>query len=471
MKEGIHYAKELECAIIGACLIIPTAIGRIYGTLEAKHFYVPDAAKTFEVMSEMFDRSQPIDLLTVWESMVGKGTSLNWSNVYGDMNGDLSKDIAAFLTNCTHAVTNDTHLEYWALLIQKMWKRREIEKITRSGINPDEDPKIEGYKINQQINEILGSEVKQDWYDLNDLYWNLLVHQNEIKTGKKSFITTGFKAIDKLNGGFSAGQLVVVGARPSVGKSALMNKIAFAIARQDKPVGIISLEMNNTEIAARLASIESETSFGVIYRNLFRDEAEHKIFYERVSQNSGLPIYVSDKTKVDINEIKSKAIKLKHKKGLSCLIIDYLQLVDSSGNKNYNREQEVARISRGLKMLAMELEIPVIVLCQLNRNVTGRKGKDRYPQLSDLRESGAIEQDADAVLMLHRDWMSGFEINPDSGMSTEKEADLLGVKWRNGATFHLELDFEPQQMKFMEKSATGLLGNWRPIKDEEDEAF
>jgi replicative DNA helicase len=291
------------------------------------------------------------------------------------------------------------------------------------------------------------------------------MHQKDIQAGNKKMTTTGFKAIDKLNGGFTGGQLVVIGARPSVGKSALMNKIAFAIARQEKPVGIISLEMNNTEIAARLASLQSETSFGVIFRNLFNDESEHQIFYDRITKHN-LPVYVSDKTKVDVNEIRAKAWKLRHKKGLSCLIIDYLQLVESSTNKNYNREQEVAKISRGLKLMAMEMDIPVIVLCQLNRSVTSRKGKDRFPQLSDLRESGAIEQDADVVLMLHRDWMSGYEVHPETSQSTEFDADLLGVKWRNGATFHLELDFNPQLMKFSEKGAN--LSRVHQPKDEED---
>jgi replicative DNA helicase len=203
----------------------------------------------------------------------------------------------------------------------------------------------------------------------------------------------------------------------------------------------------------------------VIFRNLFNDESEHQIFYDRITKHN-LPVYVSDKTKVDVNEIRAKAWKLRHKKGLSCLIIDYLQLVESSTNKNYNREQEVAKISRGLKLMAMEMDIPVIVLCQLNRSVTSRKGKDRFPQLSDLRESGAIEQDADVVLMLHRDWMSGYEVHPETSQSTEFDADLLGVKWRNGATFHLELDFNPQLMKFSEKGAN--LSRVHQPKDEED---
>jgi replicative DNA helicase len=302
--------------------------------------------------------------------------------------------------------------------------------------------------------------------------FNLMVHQQKIKEGKVEFLTTGFKAIDKLNGGFSPGQMIVIGARPSMGKSALMGKIAVAIAQQKKTVGIVSLEMNNNEIAARLASLETDIEFWRIYRNLFTDQNQQESFYNKISKQSiNLPIFISDKTKVDINEIRAKATKLKYKHGLDILMIDYLQLVGSeeTNNRNSNREQEVAKISRGVKLLAMELEIPAIILCQLNRQVTSRKGKERYPQLSDIRESGSIEQDADVVMMLHRDWMSGFEVD-DAGMSTEGQADLLGVKWRNGALFKLDLDFNPEKMKFSEKIKAPT-GNWRPVKENDNQPF
>lgn len=219
-----------------------------------------------------------------------------------------------------------------------------------------------------------------------------------------------------------------------------------------KKVGIISLEMNNNEIAARLASIETDIDFWKIFRTIAQDEVLHKNFYEHISRNTiNLPIFLSDKTKVNIAEIKAKATKLKASKGCDCLMVDYLQLIDSTtGNKNYNREQEVAKMSRGLKLMAQELDIPVIVLCQLNRAVTARSYKDRFPKLSDLRESGAIEQDADVVMFLHRDYMSGWQVDENS-ISTEFNADLLGPKWRNGATFHLPLEFDPPKMKFTEQ--------------------
>lgn len=452
----LKHSKELEAAVLGACLLDKSAFGRTYGLISEEKFYQQDNQHVYATMREMYNLSIPIDLITVYLKMEETGIKLHAGN------------IPWYLTTLTNTVVDTQNLEYHCFLLKEMWQRRELERLTMSGIDLHEDVRQQGYSINEQINKILDSGRRKEWHSMDELMYNLMIHQQKIKDGKVEFITTGFKAIDRINGGFSGGQMIVVGARPSVGKSALMAKIATSIAERKKTVGIISLEMNNNEIAARLASLETDIEFWRIYRNLFTDENQHKSFYDKVSRQSiHLPIYISDKTKVDVNEIRSKATKLKHKHGLDILMIDYLQLVESAENRNYNREQEVAKISRGVKLLAMELDIPVIILCQLNRAVTARKGKDRFPQLSDLRESGAIEQDADVVMMLHRDWMSGFELHPETGNSTELDADLLGVKWRNGGLFHLELDFEPKKMKFSEKNQLPA-GAWRPIEEHEN---
>lgn len=340
-------------------------------------------------------------------------------------------------------------------------------EIKYSKLDDDLDPRKNIEDINDQIRKLLGTDFKRDWFDMTDLMFKLMTHQSEMVSGNKQFITTGFKKADRLNGGFFGGHMIVVGARPSVGKSALMGQMALSIAHSGKTVGIISLEMNNIEIAARLSSIETGIDFSRIYRDIANDEALHRSFYDKISkQTINLPLYVSDKTEVNINEIKDKAIKLKATKGLDCLMIDYLQLVDSStGNRNYNREQEVAKMSRGIKLMAMELNIPVIVLCQLNRQSTNRSGKDRYPRLSDLRESGAIEQDADIVMFIHRDYMIGMETD-ETGSSTLGQADLIVPKWRNGATFHLPLDFEPTKMRFSERQE---FRQYTPVVDSKEE--
>jgi replicative DNA helicase len=440
-KPYVHHGKELEQAVLGICLLEKLAFGRIYGLLESDHFYTKGHQQVFSIYKEMYDNSLPIDLFTVAEYLTNKGID--------KINGE---DLHPYLTRLTNYVVSSAHVEYHCHLIKKMWQRRKIYEIKYSQIESDFDVRKNLSDINSQINKILGNEIRQDWYDMTELMYNLMVHQSEMASGKRTFITTGFKKADDLNGGFYNGQMIVIGARPSVGKSALMGQMALEMARTGKKVGIISLEMNNNEIAARLSSIETGIDFSTIFRTIANDEKLHKQFYEKISSDTiNLPIYLSDKTKVNVSEIRAKAMKLKASKGCDCIMIDYLQLIDgTTDNKNYNREQEVAKMSRGLKLMAQELDIPVIVLCQLNRNSTARSYKDRFPKLSDLRESGAIEQDADVVMFIHRDYMSGWQVD-ESNNSTEFIADLLAPKWRNGATFHLQLDFDPPKMKFSEQ--------------------
>lgn len=432
--------KEIEEAVLGICLLERTAFGRTYNLVDENTFYSGDNKQVYACMKQMYDSSIPIDLLTVFDFMNRKNIKLDAGNN------------AWYLTVLSKNVVSSHNLEYHCWILKDLWQRRELEKLTHAGTDSSEDVKKQFNNLSNQLLNIQGNVFKQDWFTMDELMYQLTIHQDEIASGKKQFITSGFKAIDKENGGFSAGNLIVLGARPSVGKSAIMGKMAMTQSMAGKKVGIISLEMNNVEIAARLASLETDIEFSRIYRNLFTDENQKNRFHNIInSELSELPIFVSNKTRVDINEIRAKAAKLKHSHGIDILMIDYMQLVEGTGEKNSIREQEVAKISRGLKLLANDMEIPVLVLCQLNRQSTQRKGAARYPQLSDLRESGAIEQDADIVMMLHRDWLiEGFQADA-SGNSTEFKADLLVQKWRNGATCHLQLDFEPAKMKFKEQ--------------------
>lgn len=465
LKPYIHHGKELEEAVIGICMLEKLAFGRIYGTLKPEMFYVTGHQVVFKALTEMYEASAPIDLLTVQEWLVNRSGVEN-------INGD---EIGYYLTKLTHTVVSSAHLEYHSHLIRQMWERREVLRIKYSDIGDERDPHRMMDQMNEQIRNLLSGEVKRDWYRMDEIMYDLMIHQSEMHKGNKSFITTGFSPVDRMNGGYAGGQMIVIGARPSVGKSAFMGQMALQMARAGKKVGVISLEMNNVEIAARLAAIETQIDFSTIYRDIMKDEALHKRFYDQISKSTiHLPIYLSDKTKVNVNEIRAKAAKLKASIGCDIIMVDYLQLIDTAvENRNYNREQEVARMSRGLKLMAMEIDIPVIVLAQLNRQSTSRTGDKRYPQLSDLRESGAIEQDADVVMFVHRDWMAGYT-QDEQGNSTENNADLICQKWRNGRTFHLELGFDGAKMRFYDKE-TGP-GNWKPVsnfyeKEKDDSPF
>lgn len=446
-KPYVHHGKDLEEAILGACMLEKLAFGRIYGILEPEYFYSDSHKLVFDCMKEMFQVNAPIDIFTVTEWLIAKKDK-------PEINGT---NTPYFVTRLTNSVVSSAHLEYHSFIVKEMWQRRRVLEIKYKGLESDIDPKKNIDDINAELNKILGNSVRKDWYDMSELMVKLYQHQDEVQKRGGIGLRTGLPTIDRENGGLFEDQMVIIGARPSVGKSALAGTIAMSIAGTNKTVGIISLEMSNVEIAARLAAIDTNTDFAVLFRGLYRDERQtHEAFNRIANHTSTLPIWVSDKTDVNVLEIKAKAQKLKSQHGLDCLIIDYLQLINVSEGHNRTRENEISKISRACKIMAKEMKIPTILLCQLNREITKRKGNDRYPQLSDLRESGSLEQDADVVMFLHSDWLSGVP-QDEHGNTTEGKADLVVRKWRNGrSNFIIPLDFDAPKMKFREAMGSHL---------------
>jgi replicative DNA helicase len=442
-KKYIHYDTDIEAAVLGVCLMERFAFARIIG-LEAEHFYHNGNKVIFKVIKAMFEAAAPIDILTVRNWLISKEntpTIDNWDTGY-------------YLMRLTNNVCGSGHLEYHCHLLKEMWRKREMIGVkfeSKDGANID--PYEEAERMRQEISRILSGDNTKEWVSMDEMMYNLIIHQKQMASGEFKYITTGFPKLDYSNGGFTGGDLIIIAARPSVGKSALLACMALRMAAKGETVGIVTLEMSNLQISARLAAIHTDYTFRNVYADLAKDEEQHAEFYNKVSKSTiNLPIFFSDKTNVNINDIRAKAMQLKHKHGLNVLFIDYLQLMESvAGNKNYNREQEVSKMSRGLKVLAKELDIPVVCLAQINRDVEKRTGNNRYPKLSDLRESGSIEQDADVVVFLHSDYKSGYEVD-ENGISTYGQADLLVRKWRNGVTCHLQLNFDPEKMKFTEKN-------------------
>lgn len=449
-KKDVHYSTGLERAVLGICMLETGCFGRIYGVVEKDCFYHTGNQVVFDTMRGMFQNGMPIDLLTVVDQI---------QRVQGKplLDGDNTDH---FVTRLTNEVVNSAHLEFHAHLVKSMWMEREIMSLTMGGVGKLDGTTSQKVRtIQDKLHSLQNKAAEHDWKDMTHLMVDLYKHQEEMKLSKGIGKPTGIPSLDRENGGFQNGQLVVIGARPSMGKSALVGGMAVEIGKKGLVTGIVSLEMSNTEIAARLAAYDTDTDFNVVYRGLYRDQVETDRLYQKIGQStSTLPIYVSDKTKVNIPEIRAKAEKLKSLHGLDCLMIDYLQLVSAvGGSYSKNRENEIAEMSRGCKIMAKELEIPVVLLCQLNREVTKRKGQERYPQLSDLRESGAIEQDADVVMFLHRDYMAGYEMD-ENGVSTERQADLVVRKWRNGrSNFIVPLDFDPPKMKFSQRQQSGFV--------------
>jgi replicative DNA helicase len=297
-------------------------------------------------------------------------------------------------------------------------------------------------QINALRQEAVISAVKME-----DGLMALVKYQDVVRTREMLGITTGFKSIDDATSGFVNGGLYVIAARPSMGKSAFMGKNVLQAAVAGHKVVVIQLEMSLEQTVARIASLYTDMEYAKIITGFKYDDTIRDKFYTYVNGMTKLPIMVNPMATMSIETIKGFAYAM-HRKGLlDILFIDYLQLIEIKGGRS--REQDVAAISRGLKLLARDLNIPVIALSQLNRAVESRAVKK--PILADLRESGAIEQDADAVYFIHRDFAMGIE-RDENGNSTENKAELIIAKNRNGSRMTIPLIWDGQKMKFSDET-------------------
>lgn len=431
----IHYDSSLEKAVIGACIVEKFAFSRIYGLITPKMFRETIHSVMFSVLTEMYEDSHPIDIVTVPLFVAKRNKKLI-----------TEYNIPATVIEVTKMVTSTANLEYHAIVLRDMYvKRRMLElqmDILNTGNGVDD---LE--TLRQELDDLAQLKVTDDWESMSDVIYKLNEHMDRVHGKDLIGVTSGFKLFDSMTSGFTTG-MFIIGARPSVGKSALLNTMVLAAANAGKKVGIINLEMSQEEIGGRLSSLVTDLDFNTIFRNRLRDEQERIRFYSELDTLVNLPIKISSTTGVNGKEIRAKATKLKNTYGLDILFIDYLQLIDGdSSNKNFSREVEVAKLSRGIKLTSMELGIPIVALCQLNRETM--KSADKKPQLHHLRESGSIEQDADGVIFLHRDWKVGIETNAD-GQSTENEADIIIAKWRNGKTGEIKIGFDPPKMKYFD---------------------
>ena len=424
-----------EKSLLGAIMLSDEIMPDILTILRPEDFYDERHQIIFKAMVALYDQHKPIDLLTLTSKL---RTEKNLKAVGG----------GAYLAELSNFVPAASHAKAYAEIVENTSTRR---KLIKAGTNISE----KAFEENANVGELIGEAekelfevsdkvVKSDYVAMDDLLVSALERIAELRKNKGALrgLKTGFIDIDKKTAGFQKGDLIIIGARPAMGKTTMAQNLAYNIASINKKgVLFFSMEMAANEIVDRIISDISDVDNWKMRTGNLTDEEFSRIG-DSLDEFDELPIYIDDTSSLTILEIRNKARRAMHDHEIGVVIIDYLQLITGSDRYKGNRVQEITEISRGLKILARELEIPVIALAQLSRNVTGRD--DPRPVLSDLRDSGSIEQDADLVMFLHR---------PDYYKKPDEEdtniTELIIRKHRHGAIGTIELYFDGAKSRFM----------------------
>ena len=434
-------ALDLEEAVLGAMLIDEKGVNEVIDILSPEVFYKKSHQLIFESIQRLFRESEPIDLLTVSADLK---KNKNFEVIGGDF----------YLIGLSQKVSSSAHIEYHSRIIQQKFIQRKLITISNEIIS-------KSYNESTDVIDLL-DEAESKLYDIaqnnikgsSETAQNLVIQaKNRIEEISKqeglSGISTGFEKLDRLTSGWQPSDLIIVAARPGMGKTALALSMARNVSVQKKiPVAFFSLEMSSVQLITRLISSETGLSSDKLRTGKLADH-EWQQLNIKVSDLESAPLYIDDSAALTIFELRAKARRLTSSHGIKLIIIDYLQLMNlGSSNKAGNREQEISTISRNLKALAKELNIPVIALSQLSRAVETRGGTKR-PILSDLRESGAIEQDADIVSFLYRPEYYGItEWDDDMKTPSEGQGEFIVAKHRNGALDSIKLKFVANLGKF-----------------------
>jgi replicative DNA helicase len=434
LEKALPNNLEAERSILGAVLLEDTALLTVFETIKSQDFYLDGHRKIFEKMLHLMNNSRPIDLVTLKDE-------LQKSNELESVGG------AAYLASLTDGLPRAINIEYYAQIVkEKSTLRRLIhisnETMTRS--YQDEDPAEEIlHHVEKAVFDIASQQFHSSFSPITPIVDEVYKHIEEL-FNKKAPVTgleTGFADLDRMTAGLHPSDLIIVAARPGLGKTSLCLNIAEHVAiRKGKSVGIFSLEMSKEQLVKRLLCSEARIDAHRINTGFLNKEDWNRL--SRASGDlSGTKIFIDDTASITIPELRSKSRRLSLEHGLDLLIVDYLQLMSGSGVRYENRTQEISQISRGLKGIAKELNLPVIAVSQLSRAVEARRG-DHRPQLSDLRESGSIEQDADVVMFIYREDM----LNPTE--ENTGQAELIIGKQRNGPTGTIQLAFSRQFTRF-----------------------
>lgn len=434
-------ATDLEQAVLGALMLERDALSNVIDILKPESFYRDAHKVIFEAIRELFNNSEPIDIKTVVHQLRKFGKLEDVGGAY-------------YIAELTSIVNSAANIEYHARIISEQSIKRELIRISSEIQRDAYEDTIDVFnlldKAEQSLFEISESHIRKNYDSMSDLLTKAISEIEEKKNQKDGLtgVPSGFTALDRVTSGWQPSDLVILAARPGMGKTAfVVSALRNAAIDFKEPVAIFSLEMSSVQLVNRLISAEAELESEKI-KNGKLEEYEWEQLLHKTSQLSEAPIFIDDTPGLSILELRAKARRLKAQHDIKLLVIDYLQLMtgDTSKNSGGNREQEIATISRSLKGIAKELSIPVIALSQLSRAVETRGG-DKKPQLSDLRESGSIEQDADMVIFLYRPEYYGITQGED-GMPLNGMGEVIIAKHRNGKTDTVQLKFIGKFTKF-----------------------
>lgn len=425
---------DAEMSLLGAILIDGEVLAEVSEAVNAKDFYDKRHSIVFDAMMRLYEHHKPVDLLTLTEELKKKD---NIETIGG----------MAYLTELTNYVPTAANAEAYADIVGAKAMRRRLIKastdITELGYNEETDIKELLEMAETELFSVSDQSLKQDLVSLESILTDSFDRIEELHRNKGAIrgVRTGYRDLDNMTAGLQRSDLIILAARPAMGKTTLVTNLAYNVATVAKqPVLFFSLEMSKEQLVDRmLADASGVDAWNIRTGNLSDDDFSK--LSEAMGEMAEAPIYIDDTPGLSVLEMRTKARRAAHEQPLGLIIVDYLQLMQSSARSDGNRVQEVSEISRGLKLIARELNVPVIALSQLSRSVESRS--PQIPQLADLRESGSIEQDADIVMFIYRE----AYYNPET--DRENITDLIIAKHRNGPVGRIELYFHPERLRFM----------------------
>ncbi len=433
-------AVDLEEAVLGSMMLEKGAVNDVIDILKSDAFYKESHQRIYQCISDLFGNSEPIDILTVTNALRNKG----------------ELDIVGgpfYISQLTNRVASSANVEFYARIIVQKHILRELIRISNETLKKAYDDTTDVFDLldstENNLFQVAEGNIRKNYDSMSQLMQKAIKEIEEARKNEEgiSGIPSGFTKLDQITSGWQRSDMIVLAARPGMGKTAFVLSMARNTAVTfNKPVAVFSLEMSSVQLVNRLIASEAEIPADKLRKGNLADH-EFAQLHARIKNLANAPLFIDDTPALSVFELRAKARRLKQQHNIDLIIIDYLQLMTAGESKGKgNREQEISTISRSIKTIAKELNVPIIALSQLSRSVETRGG-DKRPQLSDLRESGAIEQDADIVSFIYRPEYYGFTEDAE-GRDLRNMGEIIIAKHRNGSLDNVPLKFIAQFAKF-----------------------